>query len=164
MIGIITILGISMICAFLVANKKKKVIRKNAVSFKETMDITNLPIITFKSKEAKLNFILDTGSTKSIIDQRYLENAAYEESNTLCNITGLGRKDKFVKCAVINLTHYDKNFVDEFQVLDMKEVFDSIKESTGANIHGILGTSFFEKYKYVIDFNELIAYSKNEKL
>ena len=50
---------------------------------------------------------------------------------------------------------------EKFQVVDMSYAFNSIKQSTGVNIHGILGNSFFEKYGYVIDFKELVAYGKH---
>ena len=43
---------------------------------------------------------------------------------------------------------------------DMTAAFGSIKKETGVTIHGILGAKFFNEFKYVLDFKELIAYSK----
>ena len=35
----------------------------------------------------------------------------------------------------------------------------TMKKEYGVTIHGLLGTGFFQKYKYVLDFNEMVAYS-----
>jgi hypothetical protein len=42
----------------------------------------------------------------------------------------------------------------------MKEAFGHMKQDTGVTLHGIIGSKFFNKFKYVLDFDELIAYSK----
>ena len=34
-----------------------------------------------------------------------------------------------------------------------------IKLEYGINLHGILGSTFFQKYRYVLNFDELVAYS-----
>ena len=38
------------------------------MSFKESMDLVELPIITFYNNGKKLNFLLDTGANNSIIN------------------------------------------------------------------------------------------------
>lgn len=42
----------------------------------------------------------------------------------------------------------------------MSGAFAQLKSMYGIQIHGILGTSFFQKYRYVLDFAELTAYQK----
>jgi hypothetical protein len=49
----------------------------------------------------------------------------------------------------------DNNFI----VRDMADAFNEVKSNSGVTIHGILGSDFFQKYKYVINFNELVAYN-----
>lgn len=135
------------------------------ISFKETLALTNLPIITFEHNWGKtgnyymkLNFILDTGSTKSIIDSSILSSLKYKDTDSQFSIHGIEGKSIVAESAVIKLKYDDAIFEEEFQKIDMHKAFNSIKEGTGATIHGILGNSFFEKYKYVIDFNKLVAY------
>ena len=60
----------------------------------------------------------------------------------------------------MNFTHNEKLYTSKFQVVDMQEAFDNVKKESGVTIHGILGSKFFEEYKYVLDFKELIAYTK----
>ena len=44
----------------------------------------------------------------------------------------------------------------------MNTVFTSIKNETGVTLHGLIGNSFMQKYKYVLDFDEMVAYSKHK--
>ena len=41
---------------------------KDVMSFKQSMELCDLPIITFYIGEKKLNFILDTGCIQSMLD------------------------------------------------------------------------------------------------
>ena len=60
----------------------------------------------------------------------------------------------------IDFTYNNKSYSSSFQVVDMQDAFDRVKQESGVTIHGILGNLFFEKYKYVLDFKELAAYTK----
>ena len=42
----------------------------------------------------------------------------------------------------------------------MQNTIDQVKAESGVNMVGIIGNEFFRKYKYVLDFDELVAYSK----
>ena len=65
-----------------------------------------------------------------------------------------------VTYASINLTYKSRNYSEDFQVLDIQNAIDQVKSESGVNMIGILGSEFFRKYKYILDFNELVAYSK----
>ena len=58
------------------------------------------------------------------------------------------------------VTYKSQKFIDRFYISDLDEAFGAIKAETGVQIHGILGSKFFAKYKYILDFDSLIAYSK----
>ena len=40
------------------------------MSFKEAMDLVELPVVTFYNGDKKLNFLLDTGSNMCVINSR----------------------------------------------------------------------------------------------
>lgn len=129
------------------------------VSFRETMDLTGLPIVTFRQGENKLNFILDTGAVSSLIDSRILGKLQYTEIKG--NSTGYGIDGKVHDMSRVGivLTYKDKNYPDVFRALDMSASFDAFKRDYGVTVHGLLSSSFFERYKYVLNYNELVAYS-----
>ena len=43
---------------------------------------------------------------------------------------------------------------------NLNSSFDTIKSNCGIQLHGILGTNFLEKYKYILDFAKLVVYHK----
>lgn len=137
--------------------KQKK--REN-MSFREAMDLVELPIVTFYNKDTKLNFLLDTGSDLSYINKSILFSLGYEEVNESINIISVGGNSQSLGCCDMTVTYRNQKFIDRFYVSDLDEAFGAIKAETGVQIHGILGSKFFAKYKYILDFESLIAYSK----
>lgn len=135
--------------------KQKK--REN-ISFREAMDLVELPIITFYNKDTKLNFLLDTGSDLSYINKSILPSLEYIEINESRNIISVGGNSQSLGCCNITVTYKSQKFIDRFYISDLDEAFGAIKAETGVQIHGILGSKFFVKYKYVLDFKDLIAY------
>lgn len=135
--------------------------RINKISFKEALDLADLPVITLRQGDKKINLLLDTGSTESIIIPSvldYLEHEDTGKTGTIYGMEGRGFDTKYVNMHLMyNYITYNENF----QVVDMSSAFNNVKQSTGVTIHGILGNSFFEKYGYVIDFQELVAYGKS---
>ena len=158
----IIILGIVALIAYIinkVETSKKEI--NSRMSFKESLDLIELPIVTFYQGDKKLNFMLDSGSNLSIIDINAVNNLKLEyvklnKVNSILGINGETRDAGFV-----NMKFYYKHlkFDYDFQYLDLSNVENSLKQD-GVTIHGILGNQFFTKYKDVLDFNDLIAYSK----
>jgi hypothetical protein len=125
------------------------------------MDLVSLPVITFKNKGRKLNLLLDTGSNNSVLNERELEGCVYTDTNAVGTLSGLEGEKRQVNYVTMELEYLDNKFITNFQITDMSKALDTIKQESGVMIHGILGNAFFEKYKYIIDFEKLIAYSKN---
>ena len=151
-----TILLIIAINSLYQTNKKNK----SKISFKESMDLTELPVITFVNNNVKLNFLLDTGSNNSFINKSILNMLDYKELNGASNIIGFeGNKIKNSICEM-KIEYKDYIFDTTFNIADLDASFNVIKQEDGVQLHGILGSLFFQKYKYVLDFQSLIAYMK----
>ena len=158
----IIILGIVALIAYIVnkvETSKKEI--NSRMSFKESLDLIELPIVTFYQGDKKLNFMLDSGSNLSIIDINAVNNLKlkYVKLNKVNGILGINGETR--DAGFVNMKFYYKHlkFDYDFQYLDLSNVVNSLKQD-GVTIHGILGNQFFVKYKYVLDFNDLIAYSK----
>ena len=72
--------------ANLVTNADKN---KSKISFKESLDLTDLPIITLRQGETRVNLLLDTGSTKSVILPSVIENLEYSDTGEVGTIFGM---------------------------------------------------------------------------
>lgn len=136
-------------------------IHPNAISFKNSIDLAELPVVTFYQGDTKINFLLDTGSNNCIINSNYLKKLDYTMLNLENTVTGIdGNGQKADGVCSLKISYKDREYEYSFIIQDMSSVFNSIKKETGVTIHGILGSMFFNKFKYVLDFKELIAYSK----
>lgn len=137
------------------------------MSFMEAFNLTEMTIVTLFNNGHKLNFLLDTGSNNAYISKSasQIEGLSYEVIPTQgTNVTGSVGQCSCTEAIRISLTYKDYTYNTDLFVLDtLDESFKSIKESDGVQLHGILGTLFLQKHNFVLDFDELIAYKKNER-
>lgn len=151
---IILIITAAIITGILAGIKKKN----SEISFREAMDLAELPVITFYNGDRKINFLLDTGSNISYLNKSIVSSLVVESTGEESNIIGIeGNK---VNCKICKMIIRRKNqkFEEEFSIADLDKAFRIVKEESGVQMHGILGSRFFEKYKYVLDFKDYIAY------
>lgn len=130
------------------------------LSFKESIDLTNLPVVTFYNGHKKLNMLLDTGSSECILSKEYLNDIWYKETDHSKQVFGM--EGNLVKNPVIStiISYSGLKFDVEFLATDMSQPFGLIKQESGVTIHGILGSNFFTRYKYILDFDKLMFYKK----
>lgn len=137
----------------------------SAISFKESMDLTGLPIITFcqideKGNENRFNFLLDTGSNDNVIDSNVLKDIEHEKVDYNGTLSGLdGIVNKVTACN-ISFFYKDREYPYFYLVKDMSAPFKTMKSDYGVTLHGILGSRFFNKFRYVLDFADLKVYNK----
>lgn len=142
--------------------------RKTKVSKSLPMEVQlpgNLPIITlFNNNGDALNFLVDSGSNISHICEEYYESLEAELVDTYeeGKIEGLGAVNTGITMCKTFLydifnNRYEVNLSISKQLTD---VSNSIEESTGVKIQGLLGTDFLRNYNYVIDFKSLEVYSR----
>lgn len=158
---IVGVVILVLVVAF-IANTIDDIRKRNnsKISFKEAMDLVELPVVTFYNSNTKLNFLLDTGSNVSYINSSIIPLLVHEKIDKEMDTIGIeGNKvsNQFCKMSV---TYKNQIFEEEFSIADLDEAFGVVKQESGVQIHGILGSKFFEKYKYILDFKELTAYIK----
>lgn len=145
-------------------NKLKKLFKNNdntdKISFKESMNLCDLPVVTFFQGDKRFNFLLDTGSNNSIIDKRVLKQMEYTPLKERSDLYGVEGIKHIVKTCSITLSFNNRDYTYNYLIKNMEGSFKKIKEATGVTIHGIIGSLFFNEFKYVLDFDKLIAYSK----
>ena len=153
------VLCAAIILAALFIRKYSK-LYKRIISFRDSMDLTGLPVITFHQGKTKLNFLLDTGAERSVINQATLENIKHNIiEGSVSEVYGIEGNAQTTFSTTISFTR-DLKYCEEFQVVDLSAAFNDIKAETGVTISGILGNDFFQKYQYVLDYSSMIAYPK----
>lgn len=129
------------------------------IPFKESMDLINLPVVTFMNNNNKLHFLLDTGSddsfiTSSVINLLNIKSSSNRVSNIQTGngtISGMGM-------VTLDISYLDSSYENTFIVSDLDASFKSITDTRGIQIHGIIGSLFFRRYGYKLDFKKLAAY------
>ena len=71
------------------------------MSFRESMDLTELPVVTFYQGDKKINFLLDTGSNNSLINAYCGLDIEFNGTNIESEIYGLSGEKITAKCAKI---------------------------------------------------------------
>jgi len=135
-------------------------IHPDAMSFQNSMDLADAPVVTLYQGDKKINFILDTGATCCTIDSTYLKELSYEKLDHVVNNTGIEGTTVQCKTCSLKVSYKSKHYKIPCLIQDLKKSLDVIKQSTGVTVHGILGTNFFNTFNYVLDFEKYIAYSK----
>lgn len=157
---IIAVIIIAYVANYYFGNKLSK--ERALISIKESLDLAQIPIVTFYEGDIKLNFLLDTGSSESHISAE----KAKELSGTPINVeysytTSNGFADNISSIIEATLEYKkDKFNVNLFVNQGLDSAFKTVKEDCGVQLHGILGSDFLKKYKYVLDYAEMIAYHK----
>lgn len=142
-------------------DKRQSNISLFAVSFSQGFTSPNIPIATFYQGDTKLNFLLDTGSDKNVIDASVIDSLQHEKIHSADKqiLTGVGGSIEVEMCKIC-FDCGNERYETEFLVSDMKEAFKSIEDTCGNIIHGILGSLFLKENNIVLDFTNMTACSK----
>lgn len=120
------------------------------------LNSTRLPIILVDVKGGYLCFILDTGSTCSMIDStvvEYFKDIVEPVGDYF--ISGIeGTKHK-VDMIILPFTFEGQIYKPKFCVKPLLDAFSCIEQESEIQIHGLLGTDFLLENKWIIDFNKI---------
>ena len=134
---------------------------KYKISIKESLDLAQLPIITFYEGKVKLNFLLDTGSSHSHISTSVADKLTGSPVDVDYSFTATTGVSTCSKAMDVNLNYKDKNFkTTVFINENLDSAFKEVKKDSGIQLHGILGSDFLKEHKYILDFAKFVAYSK----
>lgn len=153
-LGIVCII-LGFLLAFAYNCIEDRMVKK--LTFKDTYKYVNLPIIKLYQGEEEFNFIVDSGSNISHICTRFY-NKLYSKAveNKEHQVDGIGGSVTSSNiCEALLHDNYGRRYSIELVISNHLEgVIESIKEVTGVNIQGLLGTDFLNKYGCTIDFNK----------
>ena len=131
-------------------------------SFRQGFTSPNVPLVTVHQNDKELIFLLDSGSEHNVIDKGALgliEHTVLQDSTLPKTLSGVGGKQEVSAC-VITFKCGDTDYTENFLVNDLSEALRMLKNETGVIMHGILGSQFMMKNHIVLDYQNLMAYSK----
>lgn len=135
-----------------------KIKKKEIIKFKTSMELSGLPIIIFYQGDKAYNFLLDTGSNVSYVNIKSdLKTEPTGIKDTFMGSNGIDEDCEKVK---VSLYRNDLKYEHIVHAADLNTAFVELKKEYGILVTGILGNDFFTKYKYCLDFKELVAYQR----
>lgn len=123
-----------------------------------------LPLIITSGKLGNLCFLIDTGASQNILfdfvyDHFRDEFKSLEITHKMIGIEGHVKENPIIE-ATFNFESI--NCTSQFTVLNANEAVAQIQKESGIQIHGILGTEFLIKNKWIIDFEKLEVRTNGE--
>lgn len=143
-------------------NKKQNSVSLFTVSFKQGFVSPNVPLVTIHQEDKELIFLLDTGSEHNVIDQNalpFINHTVIQDETMPVTLSGVGGKVEVSACS-ITFKCGDTEYTDNFVVNDLSIALKALKNETGVIMHGILGSRFLRENNVVLDYQNLVAYSK----
>ena len=134
---------------------------KSKLQFKKDYLNHKLPIVKVFIKDIEFNFLIDTGADTNIINESVYEGTK-EEAAVQVGQTVMATASGFVNSKTVNVKFkaQDSEFFEEFAVMDLTAPFAALLKDNGVQISGILGSRFFNKHKWAIDFDNLVLWTK----
>jgi hypothetical protein len=75
-------------------------------------------------------------------------------------LSGLNAAPTEVSLCSVKFQNDGKEYKQTFLVTDLSGPMKGIKDDHGLTVYGMLGSPFLEEYKVILDYDQMIAYSK----
>lgn len=132
------------------------------VSFAKGFTSPNIPLASFQQGNKELIFGLDSCSENNVINSEHLKDLDYKiiQNNTPRTLSGVGGTENVQMCS-ISFNCDSAYFTTDFLISDsIQEALNQIKKVHGITVHGLLGSLFLKEHNIIMDFNNMVAYSR----
>ena len=116
---------------------------------------TGLPLLIVKAQAKNLCFLLDTGSNINVLDKRVAEFFQLSGRTTQQQQFGIDGTLQTTDVVEMTFSLEEREYKADFSVMDLSSAFGKVEDETGIQIHGLLGCSFMEQQKWILDFENL---------
>ena len=119
---------------------------------------TGLPLIPVQVGEYALCFIVDTGATLSLLDSSIADRLGdfATKNNKSSFILGIdGKHRELGHSTTLSFQIDEYSFTHTFVCESLFEALIKFEIESDIQVHGILGTDFLLKNKWIIDFEQL---------
>ena len=118
-----------------------------------------LPLLIVKAQVKNLCFLLDTGSNINVLDKRVAEFFQLSGGTAQQQQFGIDGTLQITDVVKLTFSLEEREYKADFSVMDLSSAFGKVEEESGIQIHGLLGCSFMEQQKWVLDFEKLCLYT-----
>lgn len=127
--------------------------------FRYTLSKTGLPLLIVQAQAKNLCFLLDTGSNINVLDRRVAEFFQLSGGTAKQRQFGIDGELQTTDVVELAFSLEEQEYKANFSVMDLSSAFGKVEEESGIQIHGLLGCSFMEQQKWILDFEKLCLYT-----
>lgn len=160
LVGLLLFGGICKIVVKIINDIKRcnQLDTKYKVSFNKHFNKVKVPLIKMKIAGQLKYFVVDSGADNSVLSKSFYDSTSKQfftdlhYSQRILTPTGESTEQPFVETSL----SYKKDIFEDipFIVADLSTVENYVYDTAKISIAGILGSAFFNKYKWAIDFDE----------
>ena len=125
------------------------------VSLNSILSKLGLPLLIVKPQAKNLCFLLDTGSNINVLDKKVAEFFQLSSGTVQRQQFGIDGTLQITDVVEMTFSLEEREYKAAFSVMDLSSAFGKVEEESGIQIHGLLGCSFMEQQKWVLDFEKL---------
>lgn len=125
------------------------------VSLNSILSKLGLPLLIVKAQAKNLCFLLDTGSNINVLDKKVAEFFQLSSGTVQRQQFGIDGTLQITDVVEMTFSLEEREYKAAFSVMDLSSAFGKVEEESGIQIHGLLGCSFMEQQKWVLDFENL---------
>ena len=125
------------------------------VSLNSILSKLGLPLLIVKAQAKNLCFLLDTGSNINVLDKKVAEFFQLSSGTVQRQQFGIDGTLQITDVVEMTFSLEEREYKAAFSVMDLSSAFGKVEEESGIQIHGLLGCSFMEEQKWVLDFEKL---------
>ena len=118
-----------------------------------------LPLLIVQAQAKNLCFLLDTGSNVNVLDRRVAEFFQLSGGTAKQRQFGIDGELQTTDVVELAFSLEEQEYKANFSVMDLSSAFGKVEEESGIQIHGLLGCSFMEQQKWILDFEKLCLYT-----
>jgi hypothetical protein len=133
------------------------------INVKSSIETLRIPIIKAEIEGKKYNFIVDSGSDRSLIFKSILDSIKdkiYLEKGV--RVTTINDKTDINPVCRVYFSIKNNVLSDDFIELKDSVSFTVIEDKYDIKIDGILGGTFLIKNRWIIDYDNLVVWVKNK--
>lgn len=127
----------------------------NKILLQQSLIQVGLPLLIVKAQAQYLCFLLDTGSNINVLDKRVAEFFQLSGGTVQQQQFGIDGTLQITDVVKLTFSLEEREYKADFSVMDLSSAFGKVEEESGIQIHGLLGCSFMEQQKWVLDFEKL---------
>jgi len=138
-------------------------IKKLSINIKECLEKSGFPLIPITSNNKSMYFLADTGCDVSTLDSKYLDQLDVELLDEKGKMFGIEGNAAEVGYCKFKFAYKEYPMTGKFQT----QLLDSLNffyEQAGIIVVGILGSDFFKRHGFIINYDDLIIYPSPKKL